>query len=768
MVIFKSFVACARTAKIRMLITAAAVATSWGVSAEVKLALEEPGDGTIVSGVANLRGWAVADSGIERVEVFINGAYHSDVPYGGDRGDVAGAFPNFPDAGLSGFGQTFNYGNLGPGQHTFSIKAFAKDGESAEASSNFEVVSFPDAFIPAVASPLLNSASSSISASGQRIELKGVRLNGGRVFDIELEWITATQGYEIQKIVDTSAPADEGNSGGDDNAGNDVPAASLPKLPEGMADDWLQYKQSLNSVTEHYSPLPTSINADEIWYGSIAYPSSAFDEVSASYQVSSELSPGVGYGTFHEQSAERFTVFVATWSSVGPNDGDAFRLDVVGGAPGELKHQKIKGGTRVFALNNGDDSFSFVIPGVDEGELFSDSGNPPAAPVMLLDEAADQWVTADLDTASHGAIDFDYGRDGDEDLLLQNWEGATYGPIPVILENTGDGFNVIPIEIPRDTLVGSMFVAPLDQGDGNLTLIVTDAVGSVGRERWGIEAEHNILITYPYAELGGEPLGVSQLPLPYFERSVFEGIESKVPQWEGNEGLSHDVAARAVDLDGDTDLDIVIASKIWSNTNPVSVLQILINHDGSFRDETDDRLFNWILASGAVHQLDFLDINGDGAVDILVSDTNDVLQHLEDSTDFSYGKNGIGGATRVLINDGTGHFFVVAHHQIHKGVGHTDTHVPSLTSDGLLRFTRIQPKHGSSDVEARVVTAAYPYSTGPNGRDSAEWGEPNFNEIYYLLHNKEAREAVEQGRYETGLGHFIAEGKAMGLKAVAR
>ena len=55
-----------------------------------RLMLEEPINGEIHGGVGNLRGWAVASEGIEKVEIFIDGEYAFDAPYGGARGDVGG------------------------------------------------------------------------------------------------------------------------------------------------------------------------------------------------------------------------------------------------------------------------------------------------------------------------------------------------------------------------------------------------------------------------------------------------------------------------------------------------------------------------------------------------------------------------------------------------------------------------------------------------------------------------------------------------------
>jgi len=533
-----------------------------------------------------------------------------------------------------------------------------------------------------------------------------------------------------------------------------------PTLPPGMASDSNEYQASMQRFRDYYSPLPIALNADPIWYRTLAYPKSAFEETSTSYSTTINIEPGVGYGTALE-TGETTTVLNATRASFDkPNQGAAFKLDLINGQPDSLQYQVIEGGTHPHALDNGDGTRSLVIPGVDEGKLSLPDGKA-IAPLMIWEASQNQWVSSGIITASHGSIKFDYEGDGDEDVMVQNWEGADYGSSPFILRNEQGSFTPVPAQLGEFGQTGTMFVAPFDEGGNSIGLILTDAVGT--DTDWGVEAERNALVFYPYDLSSAEPLQVIQLPLPYFERETFEDVELVVPGWEGNVGTSHDIFAEAVDLDGDNDLDIVISSAIWSDRNPYGVLQLLINYNGSFVDETDSRLFNYVMLAGS-HQLRFVDINSDGAVDILVSNSGDIGSGLESLGYFDYDEKGIGGSTRVLVNDGTGHFAVIAHHQIHYGVGYTNAHTPSLASNGILRFVRISPEYNNPTTHVRVVSTKYPYSTGPNGRDPADWGVPSFNEFYYLLHNEEARLAVEAGVYETGLAHYIAEGAEAGLK----
>lgn len=87
-------------------------------------ALESPLDGDTAAGIAIIRGWAIAPAGrtIARVQLFIDGAPSITIPCCSRRGDIAAAFPEEPNAGNSGFGVTFNYGDLISGVHTLAVE----------------------------------------------------------------------------------------------------------------------------------------------------------------------------------------------------------------------------------------------------------------------------------------------------------------------------------------------------------------------------------------------------------------------------------------------------------------------------------------------------------------------------------------------------------------------------------------------------------------------------------------------------------------------
>ena len=161
-----------------------------------RVALEEPVAGEIHTGVGNLRGWAVATDGISKVEIFIDGAYQFDAPYGGRRNDVGGAFPDVEGSSDSGFSLAWNYSDLSAGPHTITAVAHTATGATQESSASFNVVKF-DSFIAAENAVDLNEGSCSLSSD--EISIFDARVEG-YFYDLVLKWRTAEQGFEIIEI----------------------------------------------------------------------------------------------------------------------------------------------------------------------------------------------------------------------------------------------------------------------------------------------------------------------------------------------------------------------------------------------------------------------------------------------------------------------------------------------------------------------------------------------------------------------------------------
>jgi hypothetical protein len=162
-----------------------------------RVALEEPVSSETHTGVGNLRGWAVSSDGIAKVEIYIDGVYDSDAPYGGTRGDVGGAFPDISASRQSGFSLAFNYSNLSAGPHRISALAYNALGDTKESAADFEVVRFDSSFIASSDAIDLSQASCAVVSDGISIVDALVEES---VYDLRLKWRTAEQGFEIVEI----------------------------------------------------------------------------------------------------------------------------------------------------------------------------------------------------------------------------------------------------------------------------------------------------------------------------------------------------------------------------------------------------------------------------------------------------------------------------------------------------------------------------------------------------------------------------------------
>ena len=123
------------------------VAADDGTTGTFRVVLEEPVAGEIHGGIGNLRGWAIASDGIEKVEIWTDGVYSFDVPYGGVRGDVAGAFPDVTNSTESGFSMAYSYSNLSAGAHSIRAVAYNASGVTHESVAQFEVVKFSETLL---------------------------------------------------------------------------------------------------------------------------------------------------------------------------------------------------------------------------------------------------------------------------------------------------------------------------------------------------------------------------------------------------------------------------------------------------------------------------------------------------------------------------------------------------------------------------------------------------------------------------------------------
>ncbi|MGB0156470.1 MAG: hypothetical protein ACPF86_04270 [Luminiphilus sp.] len=163
----------------------------------MQMNLDEPLNRSTQAGVGMIRGWVVSEEPVERIEVHLNGEYAFDIPYGDPRPDVGAKFPDSETAATSGFSVPYRFSALPSGEHTVDVVVVDRFGNRAERSSSFEVVRFQKGYIGTADTP--NMDWSYASALGKSITVRGVSI-GGVSYDIELQWQTRSQKFEIVKI----------------------------------------------------------------------------------------------------------------------------------------------------------------------------------------------------------------------------------------------------------------------------------------------------------------------------------------------------------------------------------------------------------------------------------------------------------------------------------------------------------------------------------------------------------------------------------------
>lgn len=163
----------------------------------MKVSLEQPSNNQVASGVSNIQGWAVADSGINRVEIYIDNILQGNSPYGSERTDVGAAHPTRPNSTNSGFALTINWSALNEGPHTVVARAYDNLGHISASSGLAIVEKFDTNFI---ASADLVKLAGSITTNGNEIQLDNVMVSG-KPYRISLKWNTASQQFDITNII---------------------------------------------------------------------------------------------------------------------------------------------------------------------------------------------------------------------------------------------------------------------------------------------------------------------------------------------------------------------------------------------------------------------------------------------------------------------------------------------------------------------------------------------------------------------------------------
>ena len=516
-------------------------------------------------------------------------------------------------------------------------------------------------------------------------------------------------------------------------------------------------------VTEPYEGYPTFINGDfdftnlEVDYSKFEFSS----EVGPKYELTEGYTGMVYYGNYGDVTGDgKPDMVISGWTvNTGNSSGRIFILEI----------DPKEGITDIEWTENEGTAAPWVEDfdgdGVDEIMSIGFYDFPVApAPTIYFDNGLDNGKLIGPSIDSHESSLVDYDNDGDLDVVAIAYNNVN-GLIS-LYENTGDGFvhSYLPKDMESYFATGSSIeYADLD-GDGQGEFIVGDFAGDGGIAILKLNNDGTFYNSPDWRKV----LEIR----PYFEQSVFDGINSifssSNPSATEDDIIklrSHDIVLKAIDIDLDGDLDILNSTSIWHDSQSLGVLQVLINDgSGNFMDETEARLWNYSLAAEASHDLVFIDINNDGFLDIFTPEAggNSTFRELGAGVD----KANFNEGNAILLNDGTGHFLQIMFAPFsQKGTFKEDGHFypnkwyPIIHSDGSLGYVNLDNgwtnyPNGEYDLfnYAHFDQTLY---TGPKFVNPAEYGAAGFNEFYVLRNNPDVQEMVKDGTYGSALEWYL-------------
>lgn len=162
---------------------------------------ESPEPEQIVSGISLIHGWGFSEETNSRISTIRLTSDFTDqgtIPCCSGRGDVAIAFPGQSNALNSGWGATFNYGNLSSGLHTIGVQIEDSTGAAVSLAHNVTVVrlggyAFVDQF---------DLSSATARLDGEEIVISGVVVRDKasqqtKTIEVRLRWFESTQGLGV-------------------------------------------------------------------------------------------------------------------------------------------------------------------------------------------------------------------------------------------------------------------------------------------------------------------------------------------------------------------------------------------------------------------------------------------------------------------------------------------------------------------------------------------------------------------------------------------
>ncbi|CEQ10471.1 mannosyl-glycoprotein endo-beta-N-acetylglucosaminidase [[Clostridium] sordellii] len=126
-----------------------------------------------------VRGWALNNSGVKEVKIYVDGKYKGNAEIGKERLDVNTAYPGYPGGENSGYEMTIKKDEMSPGKHELKVESIGNDGSTKiEVSAINMIKPEPKAYI--------DEPHGSITINDKLLKVRGWTLNSSGVKEVKI------------------------------------------------------------------------------------------------------------------------------------------------------------------------------------------------------------------------------------------------------------------------------------------------------------------------------------------------------------------------------------------------------------------------------------------------------------------------------------------------------------------------------------------------------------------------------------------------------